>query len=170
MRCSKYDNEIREKALALCLQPKMNPAKVAKQLGIPRATVYDWVKTANDNDPNYVAARRGRIRAMMDRTYAIVGRTLEGLEKQSKAVRLEKNEIDRVILKILTDCGLDDDISDDIVKIIRTYTGTSMTDLIKVARESLDMYDRFENKLGGGDAGGAIQITFDDAGLSDIAE
>ncbi len=170
MRCSKYDNEIREKALALCLQPKMNPAKVAKQLGIPRATVYDWVKTANDNDPNYVAARRGRIRAMMDRTYAIVGRTLEGLEKQSKAVRLEKNEIDRVILKILTDGGLDDDIRDDIVKIIRTYTGTSMTDLIKVARESLDMYDRFENKLGGGDAGGAIQITFDDAGLSDIAE
>ena len=56
------------------------------------------------------------------------------------------------------------------MKIIKTYTGTSMTDLIKVARESLDMYDRFENKLGGGDNGGAIQITFDDAGLSDIAE
>ncbi len=170
MKCSKYDNEIREKALALCLQPKMNPAKVAKQLGIPRATVYDWVRTAKDNDPDYVAARRGRIRAMMDKTYAIVGRTLDGLETQSKAVQFEKREIDRVMLKILTDNGLDDDTKDAIIKIIRQYTGTSMTDLIKVARESLDMYDRFENKLGGGDNGGAIQITFDDAGLSDIAE
>jgi transposase-like protein len=169
MKCSKYDNEIREKALALCLQPKMNPAKVAKQLGIPRATVYDWVRTAKDNDPDYVAARRGRIRAMMDKTYAIVGRTLEGLETQSKAVQFEKKEIDRVMLKILADGGLDD-ARDAIIKIIRQYTGTSMTDLIKVARESLDMYDRFEGKLGGGDAGGAIQITFDDAGLSDIAE
>ncbi len=171
MQGSKYDDEIRERALAMALQPKTNPAKVAAALGIPRATVYDWVKTARDNDPDYVAVRRGKIRAMMDKTYSIVGRSLDGLEKQSKSVKLEKEQIDRVILKILTDGGLDDDTRDDIVKIVRAYTGASMTDLIKVARESLDMYDRLEGKLNSGDnQDNMIQISFDDAGLGDIAE
>lgn len=149
MQGSKYSDDVREKALAMCAMPKMNAAKVAAAMGIPRATVYDWQKTAMENDPDYVAVRRNKIRAMMDKSYAVVGRAIDGLEKQSKALKLEKTEIDRVMLKILSDGELDEETRTAMVKIVEAYTGTSMTDMVKVVKETMEMHDRLESRLAG---------------------
>lgn len=165
---SKYDPETRERALAMCAAPKMNPGKVAKAMGIPRATVYEWVHAAQQDDEDYIAMRRGKIRSMMDRAYAIVGRSMDGLEKQSKALKLEKSEIDRVLLKICADGALDEGTRESIIKIVREYTGTSMTDMVKIVRETMGIYDKLEQQLGDGSAGG-VQVTFDD-GLKEMAE
>lgn len=164
MQGSKYSDETREKALAMCAMPKMNAAKVAAAMGIPRATVYDWQKTALENDPDYVAVRRNKIRAMMDKSYAVVGRAIDGLDAQSKALKLEKTQIDKVLIKILSDGELDQDTREKMAEIVRAYTGASMTDVSKVARETLDMYDRLERRLTGESDGQAIQITFEGTG------
>ena len=164
MQGSKYSDDVREKALAMCAMPKMNAAKVAAAMGIPRATVYDWQKTALENDPDYVAVRRNKIRAMMDNSYAVVGRAIDGLDAQSKALKLEKTQIDKILLKILSDGELDQDTREKMAEIVRAYTGTSMTDVSKVARETLDMYDRLERRLTGESDGQAIQITFEGTG------
>ena len=164
MQGSKYSDETREKALAMCAMPKMNAAKVAAAMGIPRATVYDWQKTALENDPDYVAVRRNKIRAMMDKSYAVVGRAIDGLDAQSKALKLEKTQIDKILLKILSDDELDENTREKMAEIVRAYTGTSMTDVSKVARETLDMYDRLERRLTGESDGQAIQITFEGTG------
>lgn len=149
MQGSKYSDDVREKALAMCAMPKMNAAKVAAAMGIPRATVYDWQKTALENDSDYVAVRRNKIRAMMDKSYAVVGRAIDGLDAQSKALKLEKTQIDKILLKILSDDELDENTREKMAEIVRAYTGASMTDVSKVARETLDMYDRLESRLSG---------------------
>lgn len=170
MQGSKYSDDVREKALAMCAMPKMNAAKVAAAMGIPRATVYDWQKTALENDPDYAAVRRNKIRAMMDKSYAVVGRAIDGLDAQSKALKLEKTQIDKVLIKILSDDGLDQDTREKMAEIVRAYTGASMTDVSKVARETLDMYDRLERRLTGESDGQAIQITFEGTEMEKIAE
>ena len=149
MQGSKYDDETREKALAMCAMPKMNPGKVAKKMGIARATVYDWAKTAQENDPDFVAVRRNKIRAMMDKSYAAVGRVIDGLEKKSKAVKLENAEIDRVLLKLAEDSELDDATRKAMMQIVRDYTGTSINDLVRVAKDGLGICDTLEGKLAG---------------------
>lgn len=149
MQGSKYDDETREKALAMCAMPKMNPGKVAKKMGIPRATVYDWAKTAQENDPDFVAVRRNKIRAMMDKSYAAVGRVIDGLDKKSKAVKLENAEIDRVLLKLAGDGEIDDATRKAMMMIVRDYTGTSINDLVRVAKDGLGICDTLEGKLAG---------------------
>ena len=149
MQGSKYDDATREKALAMCAMPKMNPGKVAEKMGIPRATVYDWAKTAQENDPDFVAVRRNKIRAMMDKSYAAVGRVIDGIEKKSKAVKLENDKIDRVLLKLAGDAELDDATRKAMMQIVRDYTGTSMTDMVRVAKDGLGICDTLEGKLAG---------------------
>lgn len=149
MQGSKYDDETRERALAMCALPKMNAAKVAKELGIPRATVYDWQKTAQDNDPDFVAVRRNKIRSMMDKSYAVVGRVIDGLEKKSKAVKMEGAEIDRVLSKLAGDDALDDATRKAMIAIVRDYTGASMTDMMRVAKDGFALSETLEGKLAG---------------------
>ncbi|MBS7224864.1 MAG: hypothetical protein KH050_05920 [Clostridiaceae bacterium] len=165
MQGSKYDDETRERALAMCAMPKMNPAKVAAAMGIPRATVYDWQKTAQETDPDFAAVRRNKIRAMMDKSYAVVGRAIDGLEKRSKAVKLESAEIDRILLKLAADEGLDDTTRKAITAIIRDYTGASMTDLMRVAKDGFAISETLERKLMGEDNGAHdvhVQLTLVD--------
>lgn len=169
MQGSKYTDAQREQALALCAMPKNNPAKVAKELGIPRATVYDWVKSAQDSDPDYVAVRRNKIRSMMDRAYSVAGRSIDGLDKQSKALKLEKSQIDKVILKILSDGELDSVTRDMMTEIVKNYTGTSMIDMLKIAKESLAISEKFEQYLSGDKENDMnIQISFADSGLEEL--
>ena len=100
MQGSKYTDEFRTNALALCAMPKKTITQVAKELNMPRATLYDWVKSAKDSDPDYVAVRRNKIRSMMDKAYSVVSRSIDGLEKQSKSLKLEINNIDKLRLSI----------------------------------------------------------------------
>ncbi len=162
MQGSKYDDETRERALAMCAMPKMNPAKVAAAMGIPRATVYDWQKTAQETDPDFVAVRRNKLRRMMDKAYSVISRSLNGLETQSKAIELEKAEVDHVILRILADPELDDDTRSTITEIVRDYTGTKMTDLVKVMRETMEVQERLERQLHPEAETSGVQIAFDD--------
>ena len=161
MQGSKYDDETREKALAMCAMPKMNPGKVAAKMGIPRATVYDWAKTAQEDDPDYAAARRNKIRAMMDRSYAAVGRVIDGFEKKSKAVKLEAEEIDRILRKLAGDAELDGATREKIIKLVRDYTGTGLNDLVRAAKDGLGICDTLEGKLAGETGQNGVQLSFD---------
>ena len=169
MTGSKYDDATREKALAMCASPKMTAAKVAAAMGIPRSTVYDWQRTAQENDPDFIAARRNKLRSLMDRAYAIVGRSLDGLDAQSKALRLEKKEIDRILLKILADNELDEETRRQMVQIVQEYTGTSMTDLVRVAKDTLGIFEKLEGKLTGEEQEHVIQLTFAESSMGDLA-
>lgn len=169
MQGSKYTDAEREQALALCAVPKNTPAKVAKQLGIPKSTIYDWVKSAQDSDPDYVAVRRNKIRTMMDRAYAVAGRSIDGLDKQSKALKFEKSQIDKILIKILSDGELDDVTRETMAEIVKNYTGTSMTDMLKIAKESLAMSEKFEKYLSGEEESDCnIQISFADSSMSEM--
>lgn len=168
MRGSKYDDETRERALAMCASPKMTAAKVAKAMGIPRATVYDWQRSAQESDPDFQAVRRNKIRSMMDRAYAVIGRSMDGLDAQSKALKLEKKEIDRVLLKILADGELDEETRKKMVQIVQEYTGTSMTEVVRVAKDTLAIFENLERKLSGEDADNVIQISFAESSMEDL--
>lgn len=166
---SKYTDEMREKALAMCASPNMNPTRVAKILNLPRATVYDWQRTAQERDPAFVAARRLKIKRMMDKVYRVVGRSVDGLDVQSRALTLEKSEIDRILLRILTSPQIDPDTAEAMVKIVKEYTGTSMTDMVKVMKECMDVHDKLDSQLHGGESN-EIQLTFDDGSMEEMAE
>lgn len=158
MQGSPYDDETRERVLALCAMPKMTPAKVARQTGIPRSTVYDWVNTARERSPEYIAEERENIRRMMRRAYNVAARVLEGMEAQSKAAKIEKAEIDRVLTKLLSDEELDDATRKKMVEIVRAYTGTSMAELSRVLRESMSVRGELESKLVGDEGENANEV------------
>ena len=169
MQGSKYTDEFRTNALALCAMPKKTITQVAKELNMPRATLYDWVKSAKDSDPDYVAVRRNKIRSMMDKAYSVVSRSIDGLEKQSKSLKLEINNIDKLLQKLASDDELDEDTRLKIIAIVKNYTGTSMTDIIKISKESLSMAEKFEKYLSGDEGNDCnIQISFADSSMSEM--
>ena len=164
MQGSKYTDEFRANAVSMCAMPKKTITQVAKELNIPRATLYDWVRTAKDTDPDYASARRNKLRNLMDKAYSVASRSIDGLDKQSKILKLEKPQINKVISKLLSDDELDDKTRLLITEIIRNYTNTSMTDTVKISKESLAMAEKFENMLAGekSTTGTSVNIYFAD--------
>lgn len=164
MQGSKYTDEFRANAVSMCAMPKKTITQVAKELNIPRATLYDWVRTAKDSDPDYAAVRRNKLRNLMDKAYSVASRTIDGLDKQSKILKLEKTQIDKVISKLLSDDELDEKTRLLMTEIIRNYTNTSMTDTVKISKESLAMAEKFENMLAGekSNTGTSVNIYFAD--------
>lgn len=164
MQGSKYDDAFRANAVAMCTEPKMTPSKVAKKLGIPSSTVYDWYRTAQDSDPDTVAIRRNKLRKLMDRAYSISTRAIESLDRQSKALKSNNQKLDQLILKLEDDGRLDEQTIDKIHDIIRNYTDVSMTDIMKVLKESLAISEKFENVLSGekSTTGTSVNIYFAD--------
>lgn len=161
---SKYDDALRAKAVAMCTNPKMNPAKVAKELGIPRSTVYDWYRSDQSSDPDLVAIKRNKIRNLMDKAYSVASRSIDGLDKQSKVLKLEKKQIDKALSKLLSDEELDDETRELMAEIVKNYTGTSMTDVMKISKESIAIAEKFENMLAGekSNTGTSVNIYFAD--------
>ena len=169
MQGSKYDDAFRENALALCAMPKKTITQVARELGMPRATLYDWVKSAKASDPDYVAVRLNKIRNMMDKAYSVASRSIDGLDKQSKALKLEKSQIDKILIKILSDDGLDDVTRETMAEIVKNYTGASMVDMLKIVKESLAISEKFEKYLSGDEESDCnIQISFADSSTSEM--
>lgn len=163
MQGSKYSDEIRAKALAMCAMPKNNAAKVAKELGIPRATVYDWQATALENDPDFAAVKRQKLRALMDKSYKVLARSMDGLDNQSKALTIEKRKINKILKQIDKMAELDEETAAQLRAIVLDYTGVSMTDMVKIANACMEMHGKLDKQLHDeGDSGG-VQITFADA-------
>ena len=54
---SKYDTEVKERVLALWASG-INARKVSKTVGVPYSTVLDWIHTAQEEDEDFLAARR----------------------------------------------------------------------------------------------------------------
>ncbi len=163
MQGSKYDDAFRANAVAMCTEPKMTPSKVAKKLGIPSSTVYDWYRTDKSSDPDLIAIRRNKLRNLMDKAYSVASRSIDGLDKQSKALKLEKSQIDKILIKILSDGELDDVTRETMAEIVKNYTGASMVDMLKIVKESLAISEKFEKYLSGDEENDCnIQISFAD--------
>ena len=80
-------------------------------------------------------------------------------------MKLESAEIDRILLKLAADEGLDDTTRKAITAIIRDYTGASMTDLMRVAKDGFAISETLERKLMGEDNGAHdvhVQLTLVD--------
>ena len=105
----------------------------------------------------------------MDKAYSVASRSIDGLDKQSKALKLEKSQIDKILIKILSDGELDDVTRETMAEIVKNYTGTSMTDMLKIAKESLSISEKFEKYLAGEEESDCnIQISFADSSMSEM--
>lgn len=149
MQGSKYSDDLREKAIAMCAMPKYNPSKVAKELGVPRATVYDWYRTSQANDPDLIAIRRNKLRNLMDKSYSIATRTIDSLDKHSKILKMNNDNLNKIIEKLENDNQIDDKMKKQMQEIIKNYAGVGIIDTVKVLKESIAISEKFENALDG---------------------
>lgn len=149
MQGSKYSDDLREKAVAMCAMPKMNPAKVAKELGIPRATVYDWYRTSQANDPDLIAIRRNKLRNLMDKSYSIATRTIDSLDKHSKILKMNNDNLNKIIEKLENDTQINNEIIKQMQEIIKNYADISIIDSVKILKESIAIAEKLEKNLDG---------------------
>lgn len=171
MQGSKYTDAEREKALALCAMPKKSITQVSKELGIPRTTLYDWVKSAKASDEDYMAVRRNKIRNIIDKVYSTITRSVDSLERQSKTLKLNNEKINKLIERLQNDERIDEQTVACMQDIIKNYTDISMLDTVKVIKESLAIAEKFENTLsnnGESNSDMNIQISFADSGIEDF--
>lgn len=165
MARGKYDDATREQALAMCAKKGMTAAKVAKEMGIPRATVYNWVHTAEEQDEDFVAARREARRKLVKKAMGIVDDGLTAVGRQVRSAAEDRSRIDRLIAAVGADPYLDDDTRASIRTIVRDYAGVSMGDLTRAVKEAGAMESKFMDELLGKDGGPqTIQISFADMG------
>ena len=78
---SKYEPEVKERVLALYASG-MTALKVAKQVGVPYSTALDWIHTAQDEDEDFVAARREAKRRAINKAWQSVQLGINAINRQ----------------------------------------------------------------------------------------
>lgn len=158
MMGSKYSDAQREQALAM-LVGGMSVTRVAAAMKIPKATISDWKRRAESDDEDFVAARREEREKLVAQSFKIVRKGLAGVEKQIGAAAREKAEVDKVILRILGDGGIDEQTRDMMVKIVRDYSGVGLGELTRATKDIFGMHEQLAAGLDEQSAG--VQITFE---------
>lgn len=158
MMGSKYSDAQREQALAM-LVGGMTVTKVAETMKIPKATISDWKRRAESDDEDFVAARREEREKLVAQSFKIVKKGLAGVERQIGNAAREKIEVDKVIIRILGDGGIDDETRDMMVKIVRGYSGVGLGELTRATKDIFGMHEQLAAGLDEQSAG--VQITFE---------
>lgn len=165
---SKYSEAQREQALGM-VASGLSASKTAKITGIPRSTVADWVRRANADDEDFQAARREERVKMVEKSMKIVSKGMSGIDKQVTASLRDKAALDKVILRILTTDQIDEKTAADLTRIVREYSGVSLSDLTRATKTALEMHDTLESGLREQeDNGQSVLVEF--AGAEDLAE
>lgn len=177
MKGSKYDNETREKALAL-LAANDNASEVARQLGLPKSTVASWRKEKRE-DAEFADIRRKRQKAFINNAwkgietaYRIAQKRLELaetytdrlqeiLERCEDVLKMKPNELlefRRAVLNVQLQ-----DIS-DIMKVVNTLydKGMNLEDRIDPKMDEWNQKYEFAGKFG---VAGMPVIIFDESGM-----
>lgn len=105
-RGKKYNDDVREKALAL-LTVNNNVNSVAKELGIPEATVRGWRKKAEgDSDGEFAKARALKKGEFVNRAWQVIGLGMQVLEKRLHRALFDEFKIDALSNEALLAEGL----------------------------------------------------------------
>lgn len=159
---SKYEPEVKERVLALYASG-MTALKVAKQVGVPYSTALDWIHTAQDEDEDFVAARREAKRRAINKAWQSVQLGINAINRQVKAANRSRADIDKVITKIVKRGDLSEEDRKLLVEIIHNYADVGIRDLTGATKAMFEMQDALENRLNGGDGGQLVMIEFGDA-------
>ncbi|MGL5512331.1 MAG: helix-turn-helix domain-containing protein, partial [Sporomusa sp.] len=108
MTGSKYPDEVREQALALCATRGMTPKKVAEKLCLPPSTVYDWCNKADKSDPEFVYQRRKKKKQIVDRAMKIVDAGVAAIERQVVDAGRQRRQLHLLAAKAEDDPFLSD--------------------------------------------------------------
>ncbi len=162
MKGSKYTDEQREQALAM-LASGMTVTRTAAAMKIPKQTISNWSAKASETDEDFVAARNEEKRKIVKQSWKIVDQAVQAVGKQVGASLREKRDIDRVITTILKSGAVDEVTTEQICKIVREYSGTSMTELTRAMTAVYTQQQSIAAELEGGTGGQEIQIAFDAA-------
>nr|WP_300129917.1 helix-turn-helix domain-containing protein [uncultured Butyricicoccus sp.] len=159
---SKYDTEVKERVLALWASG-INARKVSKTVGVPYSTVLDWIHTAQEEDEDFLAARREAKRRAVHRAWDSVQNGINAINKQVKAANRSRAEIDKVINKIAKRGDLTEDDRQALVHIIRNYTDIGIRELTNATKVMFELQDALETRLTDGTGTQMVMIEFDDA-------
>lgn len=167
MMGSKYDPEIKERVLALYASG-VNARKAAKQVGVPYSTALDWIHTAQEDDEDFVAARREAKRRAINTAWNSVQTGINAINRQVKAANRSRAEIDKVITKVLKRGDLEEADHELLMNIIKNYADVGIRDLTSATKAMFEMQDALESRLTGAESGQMVMIEFGDA--EDYAE
>ena len=128
----KYNDDIKEQALAL-LSVNNNVGEVAKQLGLPYSTVYQWLHTPNEKDSEKIEKLRNENKEkFIKQSWDIIGKAQKLIDKRmNRAIEFE-NEIDALIDRIAIDDSLTDAEIKSIITKIKKLKLESATELSTV--------------------------------------
>lgn len=166
MMGSKYDDSIREKALAM-VAGGTSATKVAQAIGVPRSTVYDWIHTAQEADEDFLAARREARRRAVSKAWSGVEVGIGAISRQVRAANAERAALEKALTRLAGDGQLEEADRERLIRIAREYTGIGLRDLTHATRELYAMHNALDAELHGDSAQG-VQIDF--GGMEDLAE
>lgn len=165
MMGSKYDEETREKAIALVASGK-SYMQVSKIIGVPKSTVADWYNRRMEDDEDFLAARAEARRASIKKCGKIIDRAMNAIDLKVSAASRETKLV-REGIEVLRRAARDGYVSmteDDVKKIreiIGEYTGVGLRDLSTTLKDIAAHQDKLERDVMGGDAVSAVQVTLD---------
>ena len=148
---SKYDREIKEKAVAL-ISSGLSITKTAKQLNVPKSTVADWWHTQDDADEDIVAARREARRASIMRCNKIIDKGLRVLEQRITDAGTEAKDVReglRVLKKAAKDgvIGLTPEELKGLQEMVRDYCGVGLRELSGTVKDIAGQQLALEQQL-----------------------
>ena len=146
MTGSKYSEAQREQALGM-VASGLSAAKAAQLMGLPRSTVADWVRRANEDDDDFKAKRREERAKMVEKSFRIVSKGMSGIDRQVTAALRSKRDVETVILRILTAPCVDEDTAEKMARIVREYSDVSLGDLTRATKTVLDMHEQLDAGL-----------------------
>lgn len=137
MQGSKYDNETREKALAL-LAANDNASAVARELGLPVSTVASWRKEKLKDD-KFADLRRKKQKAFINKAWEAIDRSMKIAETRLKMAEKYTGEL----LELLEGCAETEEISEKYYPAFRRLVEKiAMYDISDIMKVISTMYDK----------------------------
>ena len=96
---------------------------------MPYSTALDWIHTAQEDDEDFVAARREAKRRAINTAWNSVQTGINAINRQVKAANRSRAEIDKVITKVLKRGDLEESDRELLMNIIKNYADVGISDL-----------------------------------------
>lgn len=126
-RGQKYDNETKEKALAM-LATDNNVAEIAKQIGIPERTLRDWKKEKED-DEEFAELRRKKKTEFVNKSWEVIEKALLLGKKRVERALNHEEELDNLIDEISADSEIHPLTKQALVSKIKTLQIQTVRDI-----------------------------------------
>lgn len=150
MRGKKYNDDIKEKAIAL-LATNNNISEIARKLDIKENTLRTWKKQLEEGtskeSKDFVELRDKKKTEFIDKAWRIIGHAQELLERRIERALLSENMLDDLLLELLQTENL---TSDDRKALYKKMSAIKIEDIGKLTTALGTLYDK--QALASGDA------------------